>query len=147
MRHPAIFLGLCLIAMASSPLVAQVSAANEPDRAKIPPVILEGLHQLANQKLHEAEKAWFRGSPPEGQPVSDELRSLLENYGVYQNFDVVSVQDITPRMRVIYLVLNFERPPDIVKFVTYKTTDGWILLYRKIDIDEKLFEPVAVVRQ
>ena len=125
------------------PFYAQASALNQPAAGRIPPVILEGLHQLANQKPEDAEKAWFRGSPTEGQPPSDELRSLHDSCGDYRSFDVVSVQDITPRLRVIYLALNFERQPIIVKFVTYLTTDGWILEYRRIGVDEALFESSA----
>jgi hypothetical protein len=140
MRNSAIFLCLCLFALAPWSSNAQAPASHEAEAGRIPPIIFEGLHLLGDQKPEEAEKAWFRGSPSEGQPVSNELRFLLETCGKFQNFDTVSVQDLTPRLRVIYLALNFERQPKIVKFVVYKTLDGWILLSRKIDIDEQLFE-------
>ncbi len=143
MRNPAIILCLCLFAIMPLSSAAQLPASHEQDIAKIPPIIFEGLHQLGDQNPEDAEKAWFRGSPFEGQSVSGELRSILESCGKYQNFDLVSVQDLTPRLRVIYLALNFEKQPKIVKFVVYKTLDGWILLSRKIDIDEQVFESVG----
>jgi hypothetical protein len=143
MKNSMLFLCLCLFAAGPSSSFAQVSAAREPDTGKIPAILFEGLHQLANQKPEEAEKAWFRGSPSAGQPVSGELRALLKSCGAYQGFDTVSVQDITPRLRIIYLALNFERQPTIVKFMVYRTTDGWILLERAIGIGEELFESVA----
>ncbi len=140
MRNSAIFLCLCFFALSPSSSSAQAPSSHEPETAQIPPIIFEGLHQLGDQKPEEAEKAWFRGSPSDGQPVSSELRSILETCGKYQSFDAVSVQDLTPRLRVIHLALNFEKQPKIVKFVVYKTLDGWTLLSRKIDIDEQLFE-------
>ena len=143
MRVPSSFTCLSLVALLFLPSHLHAAPLNEPPAAKVPPMILEGLHQLADQKPDEAEKAWFRGSPSEGLPVPTQLRYLLEESGKYQNFDVVSVQDITPRLRILYLALNFETRPEIVKFVTYHTLDGWILLSRKFDIDEQLFESVA----
>ena len=122
---------------------AQTTSSRDVDFSKIPPIIFEGMHQLGDQKPEDAEKAWFRGSQYEDRPASGELRSILESCGKFQGFDPVSVQDLTPRLRVIYLALNFERQPKIVKFVVYKTLDGWILLSRKIDIDEELFESIA----
>ena len=143
MRISAIFLCLCLLPFPPLSSRAQAPASHEQDFGKIPPIIFEGLHQLGDQKPEDAEKAWFRGSPFEGQSISGELRSILETCGKFQNFDLVNVQDLTPRLRVIYLALNFEKQPKIVKFVVYKTLDGWILLSRKIDIDEQFFETVA----
>jgi hypothetical protein len=46
-------------------------------------------------------------------------------------------------MRVFYLALNFEKQPRIVKFVVYRTLEGWILLSRKIDVNEEIFETVS----
>jgi hypothetical protein len=145
MKNSAIFLCLCLISLAHSSSVAQTPASREPLSAEIPPVIFDGLHQLANQKPEEAEKAWFRGTLPDGQPAPSDLPIFLANgnFGLYQNFDVVSAQDLTPRIRVLYLALNFQRQPIIVKFMLYRTTDGWILLFHKIGIDEDIFESVA----
>jgi hypothetical protein len=144
MRNSAIFLCLCLFAFAPWSSNAQAPSSHELEAGRIPPIIFEGLHLLGDQKPEEAEKAWFRGSPSEGQLVSNELRFLLETCGKFQNFDTVTVQDLTPRLRIIYLALNFEKQPKIVKFVVYKTLDGWILLSRKIDIDEQLFESTAL---
>ncbi|MGA2571946.1 MAG: hypothetical protein ABSF23_15635 [Terracidiphilus sp.] len=143
MRNSAIFLCLCLLALAPSASNPQTPALHEPDAARIPTFIFEGLHQLGDQKPEDAERAWFRGGPLEGQPVSSQLRSILDTCGRYQNFDVVSVQDLTPRMRVFYLALNFEKQPRIVKFVVYRTLEGWILLSRKIDVNEEIFETVS----
>lgn len=142
MKISAILLSLCLLAFMPVSTRAQNPAARQQNFGEIPPIIFEGLHQLADQKPEDAERAWFRGSPHESQPASGELRSLLDTCGKFQGFDLINVQDLTPRLRIIYLALNFEKQPKIVKFVVYKTLDGWILLSRKIDIDERTFETV-----
>lgn len=147
MRNSALVLCLCLFALWPQSSFAQAGAPHETahDSAfgKIPPILFEGLHQLADQKPEEAEKTWFRGSPFAEQHISGELRALLTNNGKFENFDVVNVQDITPRLRILHLALNFETQPIIVKFVIYRTTDGWILLSRKIGISEEFFESIA----
>jgi hypothetical protein len=94
------------------------------------------------------EKAWFRGALAEEAAVPSDLTDYLAHntVGAYQDFDVVSVQDLTPRMRILYLALNFEKNSVMVKFVLYRTTDGWILRYHKVGIDEEIFEPAARAR-
>jgi hypothetical protein len=145
MKVSAIFVCLCLFAFAPLSSRGQGPSQRESVEGKIPPIIFDGLHQLGDQKPDEAEKAWFRDALPEGQPVPQDLPNFLAqgNYGVYQSFNLVSAQDITPRLRILYLALNFEGQPIIVKFTLYQTTNGWILLNHKIGIDERLFESVA----
>lgn len=147
MKKSAMFLGLCLLVLWPSFCFAQMGASNESFAGRIPPAIFEGLHQLANQNPEEAEKSWFRGSQWEGQS-DPALRSILEHLGKYENFDAISVQDLTPRLRVLYLALNFEKGPNIVKFVVYKTArtpDGWILQSYRLGLDEATFETLPSV--
>ena len=138
MKNLATFLGFCLLVLGPSVSCAQAPASNE---GRIPPILIEGLRQLANQIPEEAVKSWFHGSQMEGH-TDPGLRQILERSGKYENFDVVSVQDLTPRLRVLYLALNFEKEPIIVKFVVYKTPDGWILLSYRLGLDEANFETV-----
>ena len=145
MKVSAIFVCLCLSIFTPWSLRGQGSSPREAVEAKVPPIIFDGLHQLGDQKPEEAEKAWFRDALPDGQAAPQDLPNYLAqgNYGAYQNFNLVSAQDITPRLRILYLALNFERQPIIVKFTLYQTTNGWILLNHKIGVDERLFESIA----
>jgi hypothetical protein len=143
MRISTFVANCSLFTILSIPLFAQAPAPGEPAIAKVPHFILEGLHQLAMDKPEEAESAWAIGTPAEKNPNVSALRVVIENSGAYQNFDVVNVQDLTPHLRVIYLALNFERRPNIVRFLLYQTTNGWILIDHKFNIDERIFEPVA----
>lgn len=115
---------------------------------RVPPFIYEGLHQLAGQHPEEAEKAWGRGVvTPEQAVYASQLRSFMLNAGAYQNSDVISVQNLTPRLRVIYMVLNFERLPNIARFLVYRSTDGWVLIDHKFEVDEQIFESAAQQHQ
>lgn len=142
MRISSFVASFSLLTVLALPSFAQAPASVEPASAKIPVFILEGLHQLAMQKPEEAERAWATGTPAAvAEPDARALRSLLADIGLYLNFDVVSAQDITPHLRVIYLALNFERQPNIVRFLLYRTTNGWVLIDHRFNIDPRLFEP------
>jgi len=111
----------------------------------MPSFLLEGLHELANQNPEEAEKAWVRGtiSADEQAIYANQIRSVMASAGPYQNFDVVSVHDFTGRLRVIYLVLNFERMPNIARFLLYRTGNGWVLIDQQFNVDARTLEPAA----
>ncbi|MFZ0338032.1 MAG: hypothetical protein WAL45_08375 [Terracidiphilus sp.] len=141
MRISSFVVSLSLLTVLSIPSFAQAPSEVDPAGARIPAFILEGLHQLALQNPDGAERAWSTGTSAE--PDARALRSLMADVGAYQNFDVVKAQDLTPHLRVIYLALNFERQPDIVRFLLYRTTNGWILIDHRFNIDERIFEPLA----
>jgi hypothetical protein len=140
MRISSFVVSLSLLTILSIPAFAQAPSAVEPASAKIPTFILEGLHQLAMGKPEEAEQAWAIGTPAAREPNANALHLVLDNSGAYQNFDVVNVQDLTPHLRVIYLALNFERRPNIARFLLYRTTNGWILIDHRFNIDDRIFE-------
>lgn len=144
MRTSSTLVCFSLFAILSGPSFAQAPAASEPSAEKIPPFIFEGLHQLADQHPDEAEKAWARGTvTPQQAKYANQLRSIMLSAGAYQYSNVVRVQDIAPRLRVIYLVLNFERLPNIARFLLYKSSDGWVLIDHEFNIDERILKPAA----
>jgi hypothetical protein len=143
MRISSFVVSLSLVTILSIPTLAQAPASGEPAAAKIPHFILEGLHQLALQKPEEAERAWAIGTPAAESPDARALRSVVADSGAYQNFDVVSVQDLTTHLRVVYIALDFERLPNIARFLLYSTANGWILIDHRFNIDERVFEPLA----
>ena len=144
MRISSFVASFSLLTILSIPSIAQAPVSGEPASARIPAFIFEGLHQLAMGKPEEAERAWATGTPAAlEEPNARALRSVMADSGAYQNFDVVNVQDLTPHLRVIYLALNFERLPNIARFLLYRTTNGWILIDHRFNIDERIFEPLA----
>lgn len=143
MRISSFVVSFSLLTILSVPSFAQARASGEPAAVRIPHFILEGLHQLAMDKPEDAERAWAIGTLAAREPNANALHLVIADSGAYQSFDVVSVQDLTPNLRVIYLALNFERLPNIARFLVYKTTNGWVLIDHKFNIDGRIFESVA----
>jgi hypothetical protein len=98
--------------------VAQSSDTSQKVSADaVPPVILAGLAAYKDKGPDEAVKAWIKGSPMDGNKEAlgegDALRGIQGFYGAYQEFDFLSTRDLSPRSRVIYLVLDYEKGPDL----------------------------------
>jgi len=146
MRTIALFVSICLVGVAQLASVAQTTAPS-PDQAvaQIPQIIIAGLNQLRDKGPDEACNVWFKGSSWESErgyaSWANSLRSFQEQFGAYQGFDVIRVEDLSPKIRVIYLALNYEKEPQFVKFVAYKTGDGWILLSLLFNLHEESLEP------
>jgi hypothetical protein len=145
MRIPTFATCFSLLAIISISPFAQAQATNGSTAPDLPPFMLEGLHDLANQNPEEAEKAWTRGTISLDQQVAyaSTLRSVMESAGAFQNFDVVSAHDFSPRLRVVYLSLNFERMPEIVRFLLYRTSNGWVVVNQDFNVDTRSLEPAA----
>jgi len=113
---------------------------------KVPGIIAEGLDQLRHNYYDDAEKQIHTGSRlPANGNLAAAFRANHENDGQYLGFDVVSVQTITPRLRVIYLALEYERAPHFLKFTVYNgTADGWKVL-RLSWLSEDIFETVPIL--
>ena len=144
----ALVLSLCF----SLVLVAPVSASSQnvlahhdglahDGLAKVPQNILDGLDALHHDHPDDAEAAWRKDSsllPPGKASVA--LRGFRFNDGEYQGFELIATQDITQRTRVIYLVLNYERQPHFIKFLTYRTDKEWIVLQLDLNVDVTAME-------
>ncbi len=146
MRALALSVCLLLAPAAAVPAPAQSASAHRDDLSRVPLNILDGLDLLrrdAADAPEEAEKSWLRGSAlPDDGTTSANLRTFKRNDGDYQGFEVVSAQDLTQRIRVIYLALNYERQPHIVKLVVYRSGNGYILLQVNTNVDETTLEAV-----
>jgi hypothetical protein len=147
-KLPIVFL-LCILIAWPLASFAQMPAATNHSPVYIPPIILSGLHELANGKPDEAEKAWLKGSQWEGQqvPEANDLRAFMQENGTLQSFDLISGRELSPRINVLYLALNFDKRPRIAKFVLYRTGDGWILLHQELNLDMSLLESLAPASQ
>ena len=74
-------------------------------------------------------------------PASYLLRQIQDYYGTYRAFEIVSTKDLSPKTRVIYLVLDFEKGPLFAKFVVYRSGQAWILAYFNFNTKEELVFP------
>lgn len=112
--------------------VAQSSDASQKVSADaVPPVILAGLDVYKDKGPDEAVKTWIKGSPMDGNKdalsEANALRHIQDFYGAYQGFDLSSTRDLSPRSRVIYMVLDYEKGPIFAKFLVYRVGQSWIL--------------------
>ncbi|HWE87719.1 MAG TPA: hypothetical protein VG267_22440 [Terracidiphilus sp.] len=113
--------------------------------AEVPSGIASGLDLLLYDHYEDAEKQLYRGSRiPENGSLASAFRGNREHDGQYQGFDVVSIQNITPRLRVIYLALEYQMAPYFLKFTVYNTTDGWVILHSSW-VGEDIFETVPMI--
>ena len=125
-----IVLFVCLLMSFASPAVI---AAQGPPTApqllnKIPQNILDGLEALRRDQFDQAELSWKKGSLANLDGIGASLRNNKESLGDYHGFDLISLQDISLHIRVIYIALNYERGPEIRKFVSYRNSTGWVAL-------------------
>lgn len=136
-------LSTCLFITLAAPAwcTAQNAPAYHEHSSEIPPNILAGLDALQRGQFDETERDWLRASTltPDGS-YSAILSSYRDNDGAYQGFELIAAQNITRRLRVLYLALNYERQPHFVKIVAYKTANGWASLQLNLNISEPEIE-------
>ena len=140
MHKVSLFLCSCAL------LVGQLaSAAVTPDKPKtavddLPQIIANGLQAYKDKGPEEAVKAWIKGGPVDGSKdalsQANNLRQVQDYYGAYQTFEIVSSKDISPKTRIVYLVLDYENGPLFAKFVAYKAEHGWIVTYFNFNTKE-----------
>ena len=125
-----IVLSTCLLLAFAAP--AAIAAQNLPPASqllnKIPQNILDGLDALRHDQLDQVESSWKKGALTNLDGISASLRNDKDSLGEYRGFDLISLQDISPRIRVLYIALNYERGPQFKKFVTYRNSTGWVVL-------------------
>lgn len=70
------------------------------------------------------------------------LNQIQGLYGNYQSFEpLLAPQTLTPRIRIYYLALDFEKGPLFAKFVVYRTASGWILTTFNFNVSEDAILP------
>jgi hypothetical protein len=125
-----IVLSACLLLAFAAPaaIAAQTPQPASQLLSKIPQNILDGLEALRHDQIDQAELLWKKGSLLNLGEISSELRNNRDHLGEYHGFDLISLQEVSPHIRVIYIALNYERGPDIMKFVSFRNSTGWVAL-------------------
>jgi hypothetical protein len=99
----------------------------------VPPPVFLGLIAYRDKGLDAAVQAWIKDSAIEQHneplPQVDALRQAPRYYGVYRNFEFLGVQDLSMRVREVYLVMNYDRGPLFGRFLCFRSEDhGWVVL-------------------
>lgn len=137
----------CLALFAPSALA---SGSSDPDQtnasAKVPHIVLAGLEAYrAKGSADDAVKVWTVGSPLEGSKAAlsetNTLHQVEALYGTYRAFDVLRVLELSDRIRVVYLTLDYEKGPLFGKFMVYRTDQGWILTSFDFNTEEEKILP------
>ncbi|WP_058187485.1 hypothetical protein [Terracidiphilus gabretensis] len=143
-----ILLSACLLLTFAAP--AAIAAQSPPPASqllnKIPQNILDGLDALRHDQPDQVESSWKKGALANLDGISFSLRNTKDELGEYHGFDLVSLQDISPRIRVIYIALNYERGPQFKKFVTYRNSTGWVVLEPIINLNTADMASVLAAR-
>jgi hypothetical protein len=143
-----IALSACLLLAFAAP--AAIAAQNPPSASqllsKIPQNILDGLEALRHEQFDQVESLWNKGALTNTGEISTRLRNYKDSLGEYHGFDLIYLQDISPRIRVIYIALNYERGPQFRKFVSYKNSTGWVLLEPILDLNASDMASVLAAR-
>jgi hypothetical protein len=117
-------------------------------RTDIPPVLLSGMEAYKPSNPEQAIKAWTKNSPLDGTPAAADkaidLRQAQSVYGAFQWFDVTSNREISPRVRILYLTMNYEAGPLFSRFVFYRTDRGWIVTSFDFSLDDTKILPITV---
>jgi hypothetical protein len=140
-----VFLCSCALLLAPLTSPAQASGSKEKGIGELPRIVVSGLQAYKDQGPDEAVRAWIKGSGIDGSKEAlsqgNVLRQIQDYYGTYRTFEAVSTQDISPKVRVIYLVMDFEKGPVFAKFVAYRSEQGWIMAYFNFNTKEELVFP------
>jgi hypothetical protein len=135
----AVYVTLLFLGSASAQVIA---------RTDVPPIVLSGMEAYKPGNPEQAIKAWTKNSPLEGtQVVVDETANLHQAqnlYGAFHWFDVISNREISKRVRIIYLTMNYEAGPLFARFVLYSTDRGWIITAFDFNPDDTKILPLAV---
>lgn len=148
MRKSAFF--FCSFVFVFGQLTSAAQSADsikKPNVGEIAPIIISGLEAYKAKGPEEAVRAWIKGSPidesKDALSQSNYLRQVQDYYGAYQTFDIVSTHDITSRVRMVYLVLNYEKGPLFVRFMVYRSDKTWILTNFKFNTQEDVILPAG----
>jgi len=148
MRVERLFLCGVVVLASVLTLSGQNSDTSKKSSAQnLPPFIVSGLDAYKQKGPEEAFRAWMKNSAIEGSKdalsQANILRQVQDFYGSYQDFEVISTRDISPRVKAIYLELDYEKGPVFAKFVAYRTEKEWILAYFNFNTKEELILPAS----
>ena len=149
MRKSAFFLCSCAFVFGQLASVAQTSDSNQRRVGEaLPTIIVSGLDAYKDKGPDEAVRAWIKGSPIDGSKEAlsqaNNLRQVQDFYGAYRAFEVIGTRDLSPRTRIFYLILDFDKGPLFAKFVVYQSDQGWILTSFDFNTKEQAILPTAV---
>jgi len=143
-------LGCVLMMLASlGTAKAQVALVGpNPIGVEAPKIIADGMAAYAIKGPEEAIKVWLRNGPLDGDKGAlsqgNTLRQIQDFYGSYESYDVIKAYNRSERVRIVYLVINFEKGPVYAKFTCYKSEREWLVIDFLLNTKDKEVLPTEV---
>jgi hypothetical protein len=124
------------------------ASAQSVVRQDVPPILTSGMEAYKPGNAEQAIKDWTKNSPLEGTQAGTDainnLRHAQSIFGPFQWFDIIFNREISPRVRIIYLSMNYENGPLFSRFVFYRTDRGWIVSAFDFNLDDTKILPLTV---
>ena len=97
-----------------------------------PKIVLDGLAAYQKSGGKEAVSIWLKGSPIESDvssrmSMSGGLVQFETAYGKMIGFEPLRVASISPSVRLVYVLLKYEKGPVYGRFDCYKANSNWII--------------------
>ena len=139
---------LLLAAFVCTLLFAASAFSQSVVRQDVPPILISGMEAYKPGNPEQAIKAWTKNSPLEGTQMATDvaynLRQAQGLFGAFQWFDIIFNREISPRVRIVYLTMNYESGPLFARFVFYRTDRGWIVTAFDFNLDDTKVLPLTV---
>ncbi len=125
MKHIVIILSFLVM---SSTLTTQVFGEdNNPTQ-----IIERGLTAYKDAGAKAAVEAWIQGSALEGSKEAlsqaNNLRQIEDFYGKYDSFNIIKTNEITKKVTIVTLVINYQNGPLFARFDTFKNHNNqWVV--------------------
>jgi hypothetical protein len=138
---------LMVVVLLALPLHAQEFEHHQPPPDVVPRFVVNGFNSYKSVGPEAALKAWTEFSALENSKESADQVSYLHQvqglYGPFEGYDFISSRLLTPRTRIVYVVMNYERGPLFAKFVIYRAAQRWLLSGIDFNLREEMILPTA----
>lgn len=130
-RFSLVFLSLAFVC--SNAASAQGTVADEArHHFDVPHIVIDGIIAYHDKGPDAAVQTWMANSsaPMRGvaQQQADILRKLPFAYGSFRDFEVLGTENLSQRVRIVYVVLNYDKGPIFGSFNLYRSVDqGWLV--------------------
>lgn len=134
-------LSLCLGFLLLLPSAPTALAQSQP--LGIPPVITQGLDAYRKGDLDQAFRAWLRNSPIRwSSSIAAPLQEAQQEFGAFEAWELVDVRGVSPKTRIVSMVLDYQKGPVFAKFIAYQSgQQGWVLTTLKFSTDDDSILP------
>lgn len=132
MRRTVIALFCLLLACCCSTWAQNTVADESPHHFNVPHIVIDGIIAYHDKGPDAAVQTWAGNSSQfiraAAQQQAETLRSAQTAYGSFRDFEVLGTQDLSQRVRIVYLVLNYDKGPIFGRFNLYHSVDqGWLV--------------------